>query len=198
MYILTLRSLFVFVLFLITGSFKARGIGYLCSNAVHKRGCTHLISSSGGNAGYATAFVGKRLGVKVTVVVPESAPELIITKLRKEGAEVIVHGGMWSKAHEKATELASQEGCELIHPFEHEEIWQGHETLIEECNKQLTKKPAAVVCSVGGGGLIIGVLSGMHKVGWGDVPVIAVETEGADSFAQSVKASEVRYTIAVL
>jgi L-serine/L-threonine ammonia-lyase len=37
---------------------------------------------------------------------------------------------------------------------------------------------------------MIGVLEGMHEVGWRSTPVIAVETEGASSFAQSVTAGE--------
>jgi L-serine/L-threonine ammonia-lyase len=49
-------------------------------------------------------------------------------------------------------------------------------------------KPGAVVVSVGGGGLLCGLLEGMHEVGWTEVPVLAVETEGAASFAAAVKA----------
>jgi threonine dehydratase len=51
-------------------------------------------------------------------------------------------------------------------------------------------KPDAVVLSVGGGGLMCGVIEGLHRHGWVDVPVIAVETQGADSLAQSVAAGE--------
>jgi threonine dehydratase len=31
---------------------------------------------------------------------------------------------MWAEAHEKAKELASAPNSELIHPFDHEEIWE--------------------------------------------------------------------------
>ena len=44
--------------------------------------------------------------------------------------------------------------------------------------------------SVGGGGLMSGVLQGMHGVGWGDVPLVAMETKGADSFDAAVQAGE--------
>lgn len=108
------------------------------------------------------------------------------------GAEVIVHGAMWDLAHQKALQLASQEGCALAHPFEHPDIWEGHSTIITESFAQLgaSKKPSAVICSVGGGGLLIGVLQGLQNIGWTDVPVIAAETRGADSFAQSVAAGK--------
>ena len=43
---------------------------------------------------------------------------------------------------------------------------------------------------VGGGGLLCGVIQGMKQVGWTDVPVIAMETNGADSYNQAVKAGK--------
>ena len=50
--------------------------------------------------------------------------------------------------------------------------------------------PDLVVLSVGGGGLLNGVLSGMHKVGWTAVPVLAMETEGAHSLNACAQASK--------
>lgn len=49
-------------------------------------------------------------------------------------------------------------------------------------------KPDVVVLSVGGGGLLSGVVEGLQRNGWGSVPVIAVETEGAASLSAAVKA----------
>ena len=62
--------------------------------------------------------------------------------------------------------------------------------MITEAADQLKCKPDVVVASVGGGGLLCGVLEGMHEVGWQDVPVVAMETLGADSFSAAVKAGE--------
>ncbi len=49
-------------------------------------------------------------------------------------------------------------------------------------------KPGAIVVAVGGGGLLCGLLAGLHQVGWKEVPVLAVETAGAASLAASVQA----------
>lgn len=49
-------------------------------------------------------------------------------------------------------------------------------------------KPGAIILSVGGGGLFCGVVEGLKKVGWRDVPIIAMETKGADSLSEAVKA----------
>jgi L-serine/L-threonine ammonia-lyase len=51
-------------------------------------------------------------------------------------------------------------------------------------------RPDAVVLSVGGGGLLCGVLEGLHRNDWADVPVVAVETEGAASFHAAVAAGK--------
>lgn len=48
-------------------------------------------------------------------------------------------------------------------------------------------KPGAVVVSVGGGGLLCGVIQGLKDVGWADVPIVAMETVGADCFNAAVK-----------
>ena len=63
----------------------------------------------------------------------------------------------------------------------------GHASLIDEV-AQAGRKPDAVVLSVGGGGLLSGVVEGLHRNGWHDVPVIAVETEGAASFRAASEA----------
>lgn len=74
-----------------SGSFKLRGIGRACSYHAG-RGVQRFISSSGGNAGIAVAYCGRKLGLPVTVVVPLSTPERAIETIKSEQAEVIVSG----------------------------------------------------------------------------------------------------------
>lgn len=70
---------------------------------------------------------------------------------------------------------------------------QGHASLISEVASSLgpAVKPGGVVLSVGGGGLLCGVVQGLKVVGWTDVPVVAVETVGADCFNAAVKAGRI-------
>jgi L-serine/L-threonine ammonia-lyase len=168
-----------------TGSFKIRGMGYACQEYA-RRGATRFISSSGGNAGIAVAYAGRYLCIPVVVVVPETTTERAKALIKQEGAEVIVHGSSWQEANALALSLLKDSDA-FLHPFDDPLLWQGHATLIDEV-AQAGLKPDAVVLSVGGGGLLCGVLEGMQRYAWEDVPVIAVETQGADSFAQSVKA----------
>lgn len=167
------------------GSFKIRGIGHACQEYV-RRGARRLISSSGGNAGIAVAYAGRHLSVPVLIVVPETTSERAKTLIRQEGAEVVVHGASWQEANDLAMSTVGESDV-LVHPFDDPLVWQGHSTLIDEVARSGVR-PDAVVVSVGGGGLLCGLVEGMKQNGWSDVPVIAVETEGADSLAQSVRA----------
>lgn len=167
------------------GSFKIRGIGHACET-YRARGARRFVSSSGGNAGLAVAYAGRRLGVPVTVVVPETTTERAKELLQLEGAEVVVHGASWQEANAFAQSLVGASDA-FLHPFDDPLLWQGHATLVDEVAHS-GPKPDAVVLSVGGGGLLSGVMEGLHRNGWHDLPVFAVETTGAASFHEAVNA----------
>ncbi len=172
-----------------SSSFKLRGMEVLCKDAI-KSGATHLISSSGGNAGLSAAYVGRKLGVDVTVVLPESTPEFIFTKLEAEGAKTVVHGAAWDEANNHALTLTKEEGTAYIPPFDHPKLWEGHSTIVDELHAECEVQPDLIILSVGGGGLLCGIIEGLIKNNWTDTHVLAVETEGSASLAGSIKAKE--------
>eukprot|EP00759_Apiculatamorpha_spiralis_P057413 PhF_6_TR8642/c0_g1_i1/m.13500/K17989/SDS, SDH, CHA1; L-serine/L-threonine ammonia-lyase len=178
-----------------SGSFKLRGIGRLCHHYVKERGCVELVCSSGGNAGLACAWAGRDLGVRVTVVLPTSSPQQTKAKLEALGATVVVHGSQWSEADALAQTMVAEDKSQrkgYVHPFDHSLIWEGHASMITEAAEVMKSPPGAIVLSVGGGGLMLGVSRGMDIVGgdWSSVPIIASETKGCDSLAQSVEQSK--------
>lgn len=67
---------------------------------------------------------------------------------------------------------------------------EGHTSIVKELKETLGEKPGAIALSVGGGGLLCGVVQGLQEVGWGDVPVIAMETIGAHSFNAAITAGK--------
>jgi len=167
------------------GSFKIRGIGLACEEYA-RRGARRFISSSGGNAGIAVAYAGRHLSVPVVVVVPKTTTERAKELIRQEEAEVIVHGSSWQEANALALSMVKEPDA-FLHPFDDPLLWQGHATMVDEV-VGTGVKPDVVVLSVGGGGLLCGVVEGLRRNGWTDVPVLAVETEGAASFAESIRA----------
>ncbi|NWQ61417.1 SDSL protein, partial [Neopipo cinnamomea] len=172
-----------------TGSFKIRGIGHLCQEAA-KKGCRRFVCSSGGNAGLAAAYAAKKLGLPITVVIPSSSGPIPKRKLEELGATVEVYGKAFDDANKRAQELLKMEGWVSIHPFDDPLVWQGHTSLVRELKDSLETKPDAIVLSVGGGGLLVGVVEGLQQVGWQDIPIIAAETQGAHSFHEALKARQ--------
>lgn len=171
-----------------TGSFKIRGIGYLCQDLIAK-GCQHFVASSGGNSGYAVAYAGKKLHVPVTVFVPKSTNAIFLKRLTEENATVKVAGEVWDEAHQAAMAFVKEVNGGYIPPFDHPLIWQGHASIVDEIVEQCPK-PDAILVAVGGGGLACGILQGLDKYNWSDVPLFAVETEGCASFAATLKAGK--------
>ncbi|MFL6710943.1 MAG: pyridoxal-phosphate dependent enzyme [Massilia sp.] len=170
-----------------TGSFKNRGVGHACT-VYAARGARRFVSSSGGNAGIAAAYAGRKLGLPVTVVVPETVSARALALLQREQANIVVHGASFQEANEHAQSLLGADAA-FIHPFDDPLLWEGHASMIAEVAAS-GLRPDAVVLSVGGGGLLCGVVEGLRQQGWIDVPVIAVETAGAASYAAALAADE--------
>ncbi|HEX9173632.1 MAG TPA: pyridoxal-phosphate dependent enzyme [Telluria sp.] len=170
-----------------SGSFKLRGIGHACAEYA-RRGARRFISSSGGNAGIAAAYAGRKLGLPVLVVVPETTSLRARELIAREGAEIVVHGASFQEANARAQAMLGERDA-FIHPFDDPLLWHGHAGMIDEVVRA-GLAPDAVVLSVGGGGLLCGVVEGLRRNGLSQVPVIAVETAGADAYARSLGAGE--------
>ncbi|KAK9897754.1 tryptophan synthase beta subunit-like PLP-dependent enzyme [Cystobasidium minutum MCA 4210] len=189
-----------------SGSFKIRGVGRTVAIAHERYGPkAHIVTSSGGNAGLAAATACKMLNnLKCTIFVPVSTEESVINLLREKlGAEVVVGGDSWDGADAGARKLVdSQEEAVYIHPFIGDDLIQGHSSMPHEIYSQLEElapgeQPDIIACTVGGGGLIQGILRGItevknsHSSKSATTPfktpkVVATQDFGADSFAQSI------------
>ena len=177
------------------GSFKIRGIGHLVDH--RPDGVDHLVSSSGGNAGVATATAATARGLRCTVVVPTTTPDEAKARIRSLDADVVVAGGVWDEAHAEAMSIVDADPAAMaVHPFDHPLLWDGHASLVDELTEQTGSTgsadtaPDAIVCCVGGGGLLSGVATGLDRNGWTDTRIVAVETHGAASYAAAVDAGE--------
>lgn len=185
-----------------SGSFKLRGIGHLVQKSILEAismGKTniHVFASSGGNAGLAAAYSAKFYGVKCTVVVPVIAKSFVVEKLRGYSANVILHGQSINDADQHARQLMKENSCShniYCHPFDNPLIWEGHSQIIEEIFDQLPMedhpKVKGVICSVGGGGLYNGIMSGLKSCK-STADCILIETKQAPTLTKSVEAGSV-------
>jgi L-serine/L-threonine ammonia-lyase len=168
--------------------------------AIRKHGAqapVHFYCSSGGNAGLACATAAIMLARPATIVVPTSTSEHMVAKLRTLGANAIIHGAHWSEAdgYMRSVLMARDADAVYVPPFDHPDVWAGHGSMVDELEVQMQTAGGydGVVCSVGGGGLFIGIMDALERHGrLADsqyrkaVRVLATETEGAESLAYAL------------
>ena len=158
-----------------TGAYKERGaLNKLLQLTDHERS-KGVIAASAGNHAQAVAYHGRRLGIPVTIVMPEPTPTIKVTQTESHGARVILHGPMFDEAYEKARELSLEEGYTFVHPFDDPQIIAGAGTLGIE---MLDDAPDlhTIVVPIGGGGLMSGVAIAARALK-PDIELIGVEAE---------------------
>lgn len=176
-----------------SGSFKDRGIGFMIMSLAETARISRLICSSGGNAGHAVATIGKKIDIPVDVFVPVTTLPMMIEKLEATTANVIIGGSNWNAADASARlALTNYPNSQYVPPFDDPLIWEGNSSIVSELKDDMGEnKPDLIILSVGGGGLLRGVQIGLEREGWGDVAILAVETEGAASFQAASAAGKV-------
>ncbi len=161
-------------------AYKLRG----AANAVamlpkHEHGVWTI---SAGNAGQGVAYAARQAGVPCSVVVIETAPQSKVDRMKALGAKLIPvpYDVAW-----KALEECSFPGAEgtFIHPFDDHNFIAGHATMGLEILED-APETAAVIASIGGGGLITGVGSAIKALK-PEIKVFGVEPETAAPAALS-------------
>src|SRR6266446_7029509 len=163
-------------------AYKLRGAANavaMLSESEHKRGVWTI---SAGNAGQGVAYAARQEGVPCTVVVVETAPASKIERMQSLDAKLIPvpYDVAW-----KALEDRSFPGVDgtFIHPFDDDNFIAGHGTMGLEILEDVPDA-AAVIASIGGGGLITGVGSAIKALKQ-ETKVFGVEPETAAPAALS-------------
>ena len=171
-----------------TGSFKERGARNALlrlSPTARQRG---VVAASAGNHALGLAYHGKLLGVPVTVVMPDYAPLIKITTCQRLGAHVIVEGCDFVAARARADALASAHGFTYIHGFDHPDIIAGQGTMGLEILEQV-RDVDAIVCPIGGGGLIAGLALAVKSLR-PKVRIIGAESTATANFSAALRAGK--------
>jgi len=144
-----------------------------------------LITASGGNHGQAVAYVGRRLGHRAEIFVPESSPTLKAERMRRHGATVNVTGTFYDDSYALMLKKAAATGALLVHAYDQPETVMGQGTLGMELASQAPDLDTVLV-AVGGGGVIAGVAAWYQ----GDAKVVSVEPEEIPTLAAALDAGE--------
>ena len=166
-----------------TGSFKLRGaFNNLLTSELSEAG---VVATSGGNHGAGVAYAATALGIPSTIYVPAAiAAEVKLRRMRGFGAEVVAVPDPVSDAYVVCQAHAARTGALEIHPFDSDATLVGQGTVGLELSAQA--EIDTLLVSVGGGGLIGGVLCHYQD----DLRIIAVETELTASMAPSREKGE--------
>src|SRR5580658_3294870 len=165
-----------------TGSFKVRGAFSKALSLTPEERDRGIVAVSGGNHAQAVAYVGRALGLRSMVLMPETTPRNYVEATRGYGAE-IKFAATAAAAFSEVAEF-EREGWVYIHPFDDPLVMAGQGTVgleILEDVPQVTD----IVISIGGGGFAAGVATAIKSLKPG-VRVWGVETEGADCMSKSL------------
>ncbi len=171
----------------LTYSFKLRG-AYNCirrlSDDERRWG---VVAASAGNHAQGVALSARELGVKATIFMPCTTPEIKVRAVEALGARIELFGDDYDAACEQAIAFSSESGAYFIHPFDNPAVIAGQGTLGVEITQQMDSPPGIVFLPIGGGGLAAGVAATVKAV-YPDVRIIGVEPEDAASMYAALQA----------
>jgi len=144
-----------------------------------------LVTASAGNMAQGVAWAARELDVPCTVIAPDHAPETKVAAIERLGGRVIkVPFERWWQALEES-HFEGVEGL-FLHPVENEDVMAGNGTIGLEILEDLPD-PDAVLIPWGGGGLTVGIASGIKAQRPG-MKIYAVEPETAAPLNASLAA----------
>ncbi len=139
-----------------TGSFKDRGALAALLRLTEAQKSKGVITASAGNHAQGLSWHGQRLGVPVTVLMPEQTPFTKLERTRAFGANVELYGETLDDCTRRMRELMEEKGLICIHPFDNDEVICGQGSVALEMLADVPDLDVLFV-PVGGGGLISGI-----------------------------------------
>ena len=158
-----------------TAAYKERGALNKLLQLTDDERARGVIAASAGNHAQAVAYHGKRLGIPVTIVMPNPTPTVKVTQTEGHGARVVLFGQTFDDAYEHALELEAEEALTFVHPFDDPAIIAGTGTIALEMLDVVPDLDVLVV-PIGGGGLISGIAIAAKSIN-PKIEIIGVEAE---------------------
>src|SRR5687767_4178684 len=170
-------------------AYKLRGAANAVAMLSESERARGVWTISAGNAGQGVAYAARKAGVPCSVVAIETAPASKLERMRALGAKLIPvpYEVAW-----RALDARSFPGADgtFIHPFDDHNFIAGHATMGLEILED-APDTAAVIGSIGGGGLVVGVGSAVKAI-QPCIQVFGAEPETAAPAALSFQAGEPR------
>jgi threonine dehydratase len=162
----------------VTGAFKARGAFNAVLNLPPALAMRGVVTHSSGNHGAALALAARSRGIVAYVVAPRTTPASKQQNMLRFGARLQLCEPTQAARQAAAEEIIASTGATLIHPFDNADVMAGQGTVALELLEQVPEL-AAIVCPIGGGGLISGVAVAAHGVNQ-QIRIFGAEPASAD------------------
>ncbi len=170
----------------VTGSFKFRAAYNLLSEVAEEE----VITSSSGNFGQAVAYACMLLGKRCTVIMPTTSSKTKQAAVKAYGGQVeLLDTSSMSRQERIAEVRAEHPEAFFAPPYDHYRVVAGNSTLGKEIIERLhtpDRKLDYIVCPVGGGGLISGIVTARDILA-PEIEVIGAEPLLGNDAARSLR-----------
>lgn len=167
------------------GAFKMRGAANAVLQLTNSQKAKGVTTHSSGNHAQALAKMAQVAGIKATIVMPKTAPQVKVNAVKQYGASIVFCEPTLQARETAMQHIVDKTGATFIPPYNHEHIITGQATAAKEL---ISEQPHLdfLITPVGGGGLLAGTaLSALYFSS--NTKVIGAEPEGADDAYQSFK-----------
>ncbi|OMH39193.1 threonine ammonia-lyase, biosynthetic [Motiliproteus sp. MSK22-1] len=170
-------------------SFKLRGAYNKMAQLSEEEKSNGVVAASAGNHAQGLAMSAAVMGVKATIVMPRTTPDIKVNSVRAMGAQVVLRGDTFDEAFAHSQKLVDEKGYVYIHPFDDPDVIAGQGTIGMEILRQEAGPIHAIFVPVGGGGLISGIAVYVKYLR-PDIKVIGVESEDSACLKAALEANE--------
>lgn len=172
-------------------SFKLRGAYNCMAQLSSEQKAAGVIAASAGNHAQGVAYAANAMGIKATIVMPETTPDIKVNAVKHFGgdfATVIQHGTSFDQASAYASQFCEQQSLSMIPPFDHPDVIAGQGTIAKELLEQLSHIDILFV-AVGGGGLAAGMAVYIKQIK-PEIKIVAVESEESACLKAALEAGK--------
>ncbi|MEZ5680280.1 MAG: threonine ammonia-lyase [Erythrobacter sp.] len=139
-----------------TAAYKERGALNALLHLTEEQRARGVIAASAGNHSQGLSYHGRRLGVPVTIVMPQTTPSVKVMQTESVGGMVEQFGETFDEAYAHARQFEKERGLTFVHPFDDPLVAAGQGTVALEMLEDKSDFDCLVV-PIGGGGLMSGM-----------------------------------------
>ena len=170
-------------------SFKIRGAYNKLALLTPDELARGVVTASAGNHAQGLALAAREMGIKATIVMPKTTPEIKVEGVRSRGGKVVLHGDSFPEALAYSLKLVDEKGFVYVHPYDDPHTIAGQGTVAMEILRQHPGQLDAIFVPVGGGGLIAGIAAYVKYLR-PEIKVIGVEPDDSNCLQAAMAAGE--------